>query len=157
SAHFLGITLPPLTIQSSTELANRALIEHGAADVHLRTWIASTSGGNPFFLKCLIDHHTSTGERFVIPNRVSDLLDQKIRALSQNATTVLGTCVALGRHSEISRVLNCLEMPQIDLQLAVGELESVNLIVHRDMRVEPAHSLVVEAATRLSSPLALRL
>src|SRR5262249_58181527 len=85
SERLVAIPLLPLTMQSSRELAIRALHEHSTADKHLREWIASTSGGNPFFLKCLIDHYGATGERFVVPTRLSALLDQKIVALAQNA------------------------------------------------------------------------
>jgi DNA-binding SARP family transcriptional activator len=157
SERLLAIPLSPLTMKSARELADRALREHATADNHLREWIASTSGGNPFFLKCLIDHYAATGERFVVPTRLNTLLDQKIVGLSQNAVAVLGTCVALGRHSEISRLVRSLEMPQIDLQLAAAELEAANLIAHRGARIEPTHSLVIEAVIRLSSPFLSRL
>ncbi|MGH7619601.1 MAG: ATP-binding protein [Gemmatimonadaceae bacterium] len=152
-----GLALAPLTSQSSRELTSRALAAGANADTHLQDWIAWTSGGNPFFLKCLIGHFQTTGERFVVPTSLSALLDQTVGALSGNAAMLLGTCVALGRHSEVERVLRALEMPQIDLQLAAAELEASGLIAHVGSRVEAAHALVREAATRLASPLVLRL
>ena len=152
----VSLALAPLTAESTHELTRRVLGEQ-SADAQLHDWIASTSGGSPFFLKCLIGHYQATSERFVVPTTLSVLLDQKIAALSPNAHALLGTCVALGRHSELERVLRTLEMPQIDLQLAAAELETANLVVQTGLKIEPAHSLIVDAVDRLSSPLVARL
>jgi hypothetical protein len=156
SERVTGFTLAPLATSSSKELTNRALIEH-TADHELRDWIAATSGGNPFFLKCLIGHYQTTAERFVVPATLSVLLDQKVTGLSPNGAAVLRTCVALGRHSEIDRVLATLEMPQIDIQLAVAELDLANLIVQTGNRIEPAHALVADAISRSTSAVLWRL
>jgi hypothetical protein len=156
SERVTGFTLAPLAAASSKELTNRALIEH-PADHELRDWIAATSGGNPFFLKCLIGHYQTTAERFVVPATLSVLLDQKVTSLSPNGAAVLRNCVALGRHSEIDRVLATLEMPQIDLQLAVAELDLANLIVQTGNRIEPAHALVADAISRSTSAVLWRL
>jgi DNA-binding SARP family transcriptional activator len=157
SERALGLTLSPLTNRSSRELTDRALGDSIAADEELQAWIASSSGGNPFFLKCLIGHFGATGERFVVPASISILLDQKVAALSCNARALLQICVVLGRHSEIERILAALEMPQIDLQLAAAELEARNLIIHAGRRIDPAHSLVAETVGRLTSPVVSRL
>ena len=157
SEAFLGLSLAPLTSVASSELTNRALLDQASTDKELRDWIASTSGGNPFFLKCLISHYQTTGERFVVPTSLSILLDQRISALSTNATLLLGTCVALARHSDLERVLRALELGPIDVQAAAGELESANLVLQSGRRIEPAHSLIVEAIARLMPPLVRRL
>ena len=157
SEAFLGLSLAPLTSIASSELTNRSLLDQASTDKELRDWIASTSGGNPFFLKCLISHYQTTGERFVVPPSLSILLDQKISALSTNATLLLGTCVALARHSDLERVLRALELGPIDVQAAAGELESANLVLQSGRRIEPAHSLVAEAIARLMPPLVRRL
>jgi len=156
SERVTSFALAPLAASSSKELTTRALIEH-PSDNELRDWIAATSGGNPFFLKCLIGHYQATAERFVVPGTLSVLLDQKVNGLSPNAAALLRNCVALGRHSEIDRVLDTLEMPQIDLQLAVAELDSANLICQTGKRIEPAHALVADAVSRSTSAVVWRL
>jgi len=150
SERVTSFALAPLAASSSKELTTRALIEH-PSDNELRDWIAATSGGNPFFLKCLIGHYQATAERFVVPGTLSVLLDQKVNGLSPNAAALLRNCVALGRHSEVDRILVTLEMPQIDFQLAVAELESGSLILHSGKRIEPAHALVADAVGRSTS------
>jgi DNA-binding SARP family transcriptional activator len=157
SERVLGLSLSPLTTVSSRELTNRVLQDNSLADRELLDWLSSTAGGNPFFLRSLIEHYQSTGDRFVVPSSLSVFLDQKVAALSDKAVALLGTCVALGRHSDLARVVSALEIPSIDLQVALAELEAVHLIVHAAERIEPAHSLVAETVQRLASPLALRL
>ncbi len=157
SERAFGIALTPLTTRSSRELTGRAFVENGAADPELQEWIASSSAGNPFFLKCLVGHFQTTGERFVVPATISSLLDQRVATLSPNAGALLQVCVALGRHAEVERIIAALEMPQIDLQLAAAELEMTNLIAHSSRRIEPAHSLVGETVVRLASPVGWRL
>ena len=157
SARCLGIRLAPLRDSETLELSSRALAEREVeADRELNAWIATTSGGNPF-VKCLIGHYQSTGERFVVPNSLSHLLDQQVAALGEDAATALRMCVVLGRHSSYERLSMSLELPHVRLQVAVHELERKYLIVPDDGRVQPSHWLVAEAAERSSSPIALSL
>jgi tetratricopeptide (TPR) repeat protein len=157
SERVFRLGLSSLAPDSARELTNRALIQLVATDRELRDWIVSTSGGNPFFLKCLIGHYQSTGERFVVPTTLSELLHQRVAGLSSRAAALLAACVALARHSDVDRVLRVLEMPQIELQLAAAELESLHLITQTGSRLEPSHSLVAEAIERLTPPVSFRL
>jgi hypothetical protein len=156
SERALSLTLAPLSSACSLELTNRLLAQRVSAEFALRDWIATSSGGNPFFLKCLLDHYEHTGERFVVPSSISALLDQKLAALSQTAGALLGTCVALGRHSNVERLQHTLELRPIEFQLALSDLEAAYLIAQVEGKIEPTHSLVAEAILRLTSPIALR-
>jgi len=143
---------------STRDMVSRVLDRRvlGPGD-QLREWLSHASGGNPFFLRCLIAHLQLTGERFVVPSSVNALLDQQLAALGQDASVVLGTLVVLGRHSTIERVTSILEITFHRLQLAVRELEMANLIVQQGIRLEPAHWLIAESVARTTSPIALKL
>jgi DNA-binding SARP family transcriptional activator len=158
SASGLGMSLNPLAESQAKELTQRALAERQiVADYELRDWIATTSGGNPFFLKCLIGHYQTTGERFVVPNTLSELLDQEIAALTRDGATTLRMCVLLGRHSLVDRLALALELPQIRLQIAINELERHHLVTLANGNLQPTHWLVAEAAERSATPIAATL
>jgi hypothetical protein len=155
---FLSMRLTSLAIDQLRELTTRALADRGAAaDSELRDWIAATSGGNPFFLKCLINHHQGTGERFVVPENLSALLDQQLAALSANGAAALRMCVTLSRHCTLGRLSAALELPHIELQKCILELERTHLVVLDDGRVQAGHWLIAEAAERGTPPIALAL
>jgi len=151
------ISVGPLRSSSTRDVICRVFDGEVGVDAQLREWLAHASGGNPFFLRCLIAHFQLTGERFVVPSSVSAFLDQQLAAIGQDASIVLGTLVALGRHSTIERMISTLDITFIRLQVAIRELETANLIVQQGTRVEPAHWLIAESVTRTTSPIALKL
>jgi DNA-binding SARP family transcriptional activator len=154
----LSMRLAPLAIDQLRELTTRALIDRdAAADAELRDWIAATSGGNPLFLKCLINHYHATGERFVVPSTLSALLDQEIAALTADGATALRMCVVLSRHCTLGRLSAALDLPHIELQRCMLELERTHLVVLDQGRVHAGHSLIAEAAERGAPPIALAL
>jgi DNA-binding SARP family transcriptional activator len=154
----LGLALKRLPAYQLNELTRRTFADRQIVGDHeLKDWIATTSGGNPFFLKCLISHYQSTGERFVVPNDISELLDQEIAALVPEAATTLRMCVLLGRQSLFDRLSSALELPQIQLYVAINELERHHLVTLIDGSVQPSHWLVAEAAERSATPASLAL
>jgi DNA-binding SARP family transcriptional activator len=154
----LVVPLAPLSDTSSRDLLARVFEAHiVSSDQDFLSWIASTSGGNPFFLRCLIGHYHATSERFVVPTSVSSLLDQQVSSLSANASSLLAMSVALGRHADVDRVIRALEIPYIELQAAIRELEFAHLLVRVDQRFEAAHWLIAEATRRSLPPLSQQL
>jgi DNA-binding SARP family transcriptional activator len=154
----LGIALRSLSVVAVTEMLRR--IDDSSdlfADLELRNWITDSSGGNPFFLRSLVGHYQATGERFVVPSTLSALLDQQLTSLERDSLSVLSMSVALGRHADIDHLVSALELPHIQLQGAVRELESLCLITTSANRIEPAHWLIAEAVNRAVSPIARRL
>jgi DNA-binding SARP family transcriptional activator len=126
-------------------------------DSELQHWIALSSGGNPFFVRCLVAHYQATEERFVIPSSLSALLDQQLLALNSDALSVLSMSAALGRHSTIEHLVSALQIPHIQLQGAIRDLELSNLLILSEERITPAHWLITEAVGRAISPIATTL
>jgi DNA-binding SARP family transcriptional activator len=158
SERLLAVSMPPLSQAVAAEVLDRMLDQHATApDSELWNWIAEASGGNPFFLRCLVAHFQATGERFVVPSAVSALLDQQLAVVSQEALAVLGMTVVFGRHAEMDRLVAGLELPHFQLQIAIRELEAAHLIVAKGQRIAPAHWLIAEAVTRTTSSLSQRL
>ena len=154
----LGVSLTPIALAPLTEMVARVFENHIASTDHeLHEWLVHTSGGNPFFLRSLVSHFQTSGERFVVPDTLGALLDQQLAALSDTTAAVFTMCVALGRHSNLGNLEAALELPYIQLQMSLRELDSANLICQVDDRIEPAHWLVAEAAGRATSALATRL
>ena len=88
---------------------------------------------------------------------LSTLLDQQLAALSPEAETVLRVCVVLGRHSTLDRLMNALDIHQMQLLGAVRELERVHLVAPASPTIRPAHWLVAEAVERSTPPISLAL
>lgn len=154
----VGVHLAPLRRESLREILLR-LLAPGTAEVdgQLAEWMATSSGGNPFFLRCLVTHFLTSGERFSVPTSLSLLLDRLVASLSEEARALLGMCVALARHASVERLMLALELPYSIVQSAVRELELSHLIVSNDRNVEAAHWLVAETIARASTPISLQL
>ncbi|HEY9228291.1 MAG TPA: AAA family ATPase [Gemmatimonadaceae bacterium] len=149
------ISLRPLATSSVAGIVNRLLTANElVADEELCGWLAQSSGGNPFFLRCLVSHLQSTGERFVVPSTISSLLDQQLATLGPEAFSVLSICVTLGRHSSIDHIVDALGISHLQLQTALRELEASHLISLAGRRVEPTHWLVAESVNRSTPPIA---
>ncbi|HEY9228290.1 MAG TPA: AAA family ATPase [Gemmatimonadaceae bacterium] len=149
------ISLAPLTSSSVSGIIDRLLdVRELAVDEELFEWLMHSSGGNPFFLRCLVSHVQSTGERFVVPSTISSLLDQQLATLGPEAFSVLSMCVTLGRHSTIDHIVEALGISHLHLQTALRELESSHLIAQSGFRIEPTHWLIAESVARTTSPIA---
>ena len=131
--------------------------EDGAVDSGLLTWLSETSRGNPFFLQCLIGHYQATGQASGVPQSINALLDQQMGGLSPDAASMLRMIVTLGRHSDATRLLTALEMPQYQFQNALHELERQSLVTMHGERVEAAHWLIADAAKRTNTPIVAKL
>jgi DNA-binding SARP family transcriptional activator len=158
SERLLAVAMAPLSQPVAAEVLDRALEQQETApDNELRSWLAEASGGNPFFLRCLIAHFQATGERFVVPTAISALLDQQLAVVGPEALAVLGMTVVLGRHAEIDRLVIALEFPYFQLQIAIRELEAAHLVVANGQRIAPAHWLIAETVTRTTPSVSQRL
>jgi DNA-binding SARP family transcriptional activator/tetratricopeptide (TPR) repeat protein len=156
---FFPLSIAPLAMFSLQQMLQALLLDASVAssDNELRDWFANASGGNPFFLRSLVAHYQATGERFSIPSRLSDLLDQQLTCLGTEAFSVLSACVVLGRYADVEHITSTLEIPYIQLDIAIRHLEASHLVASTAQRIEPAHWLVAEAVERLTSPISRRL
>jgi DNA-binding SARP family transcriptional activator len=150
------LSLRPLAAKSVSLIVARLLEDPLSSDAELRDWIVEVSGGNPFFLRCLIAHFQTSGERFTVPATLNTVLDQQLAGLSDTSMSILRTCVALGRHSDLEHLEKALEVSFLELQTAIAELEGAHLLVQADARIEPAHRLVSDAVDRSLSPISRR-
>lgn len=153
----LAISLRPLATAAVTQVLQELDVAGLDTDRELQNWMATTSGGNPFYLRSLVSHFQTTDERFVVPPTLSALLDQQLIALSSDALSVLSMSVALGRHSNLANLVRALEIPHIQLQGAIRDLELHCFLSLVEQRIEPAHWLISEAVIRSASPIAKRL
>jgi hypothetical protein len=128
----------------------------GCDDSSLLEWMVETSGGNPFFADCLLNHFRSTREPYSIPSELNSILDQRIASLSDDARDVLEAVVVLGRHATISRLDCMVDRSNVHLIRATRELEGSGLIVV-DKTVKPSHSLIAESVQRNSSAISHRI
>lgn len=122
----------------------------------LEAWIVEVSQGNPFFLESLIHHFEETGDRFVIPPKVSQLVDQRLMGLTADARHILGIIVRLGKRASLALIARVLELSQSQMISGVTELEKADLI-RSDAIVRPSHWLISESEGRLSTRVASNL
>jgi DNA-binding SARP family transcriptional activator len=143
----------PLGKTSALELLAHEL-ERTSTDEALFDWMFETSGGNPFFLDCLVAHYRSTGERFSIPRKLNSLIDQSIAALTTDARDVLEAIIALGRRATPPRIEQLLDISGGLLIRIVRELEARRLIGAVQGIISPSHSLISESVQRNCTPIA---
>lgn len=148
----VGYALDPLPPETATALARRVLPSaehHGrAAD------LARRSGGNPLFLRLLVQDAVhgppgtadAAGSIGVLPSGLRQVLDQHLLGALGGADTALRSTaelVALGEPVELG-VLTSLGCDPADLET----LERAGVVVveeeHRDVRCRTAHPLVGE-------------
>jgi DNA-binding SARP family transcriptional activator/tetratricopeptide (TPR) repeat protein len=146
--------LERLEPDASRQFAELALhgVDRASADT-VRDWIAETSGGNPLFLITLAAHFRQTGEPFAVPASLRDLISRRLDTLGRQSLAMLQTCVILGNHSTLPRLIHCLQLPQFELLAATSELEQAHVAKLVDDRVIPAHPLIAEVLQDRSSSL----
>jgi DNA-binding SARP family transcriptional activator len=156
--HATTIVVRPLASEAAHALATGALAGHAVgADASNLQWLLSTAAGNPFFLVSLLNHVERTGERYSIPKTISELLDQRIAALSLEATNVLEACVLLGKHATIERLVAVMELPHFQLLALLKELEDRRMITKSGELIQASHWLIADSVQRASSPIASEL
>src|SRR4051812_31673333 len=109
------------------------------------SWIEASSGGNPLYLKSLALHYRQTGERFVIPSGLRQLINRRLDTLSWNARGTLIACVILGKRCSSERLATVLEVPHLQLIVALEELQAANMVRATEQGIECAHPLIAEA------------
>jgi hypothetical protein len=149
---FRQFELLPIKDDACIGLVSSQLRTH--EDASFAKWLAETSGGNPFFLSCLIAEFLRTGERYSVPRRMTDLVDKSISGVSASGRQLLSVIVRLGHRVTIGRLNAATAMSHTEQLSAVRELERAHLIRSDDSGVRVAHWLVSESEYRLSSNLA---
>ncbi len=139
------VPLRELSVDSSQQLADWALGTELENRPHLSTRVVAASAGNPFFLIALGSHNGRSSGELEVPESVRTLLSGRLATLDNRAMAVLQTCASLGRHSTIERLVDALDLPQIDLLSAVAELCEKRFVDEEGGEVKLAHPLIVEA------------
>ncbi|HEY4215596.1 MAG TPA: AAA family ATPase [Gemmatimonadaceae bacterium] len=156
--HARTVTVKPLALEASHTIVAKALPSRRAeTDASNVEWLVSTAAGNPFFLVSLLNHFDRTGERHSIPSTISELLDERIAALSAQALSILETCVMLGKYATLERIVSAMELPHFQLLLLLRELEDRRMIVKNNDVVQAAHWLIADRVQRASSSITTQL
>jgi DNA-binding SARP family transcriptional activator len=155
--HATTIIVRPLTTEAARVLAADALAMHFGGDESNLHWLVATAAGNPLFLTSLVNHVVRTGERYAVPATISELLDERIAALSSSAMNVLEACVLLGKQATAERVVASMELPHFQLVTMLKELEDQRIIVKNRELIQVSHWLIADAVRRRSSPIATEL
>jgi hypothetical protein len=155
--HLSAIRLDGISLDAAISLIARVIGSSRGEDAFLNQWMASVSCGNPLFIATVTAHYLSTGERFRVPPTLRSLLGKRLEAIDQRTFAVVQMCAVLGKLCTVSRLISCLQMPQIDLLQAVQDAEDRLLLSVDGSRVTISHGLLSEAAVERSGELALRI
>ena len=122
----------------------------GGADAALRRMVVQRADGNPFFIEELTRDVRERGNAGELPETVQDLLTARLDRQPEPLKRLLQVAAVLGREFRLS-VLKALA-PGADVELAITELVSRELLREKDVVPEPlyafSHPLVQEAAYR---------
>jgi DNA-binding SARP family transcriptional activator len=151
------VELDPLGSSPASHLVTSALRGLAAEDdAMLHQWITDSALGNPLFIVSLVAYYKATGTRFAIPATLTELLNGRLQRTSAIAATVLRTCALLGRHCTLKSLIDCLDLTQVDLLMALEELESARLIHATGAAIVSAHSLLMDAVVAATPEITLR-
>ncbi|MGH7620784.1 MAG: AAA family ATPase, partial [Gemmatimonadaceae bacterium] len=155
--HLTTLALRPLPAAVSEELVEVALRgTSGASDASLRDWMVSASAGNPLFLHSIAAHYRATGTPFAVPASLRDLIGRRLDVLSPRSAAVLHACVVLGKLCTTRRMVSCLELPHVELVMALEELDAASALVVDSERLVPAHPLIAELVVARTPESAMR-
>lgn len=114
--------------------------------------LASTSGGNPFYLTELAAHVGRGGDPEQTPSTILDLIGAQCRVLSKGAHRVLVVITVLESRATTTRVTQVLEQPASDFMAALHELQEAGLVTTQGPAVRVRHRMVEEVALSLAMP-----
>jgi DNA-binding SARP family transcriptional activator len=151
------IHLRPLTDSSMLALSKHLVVERGAEaeSEAVRSWCATTSGGNPFFLQMLCGHYEETGQRFSVPPSIRNATIGRIERLPGDARQLLELVVLLGRNATIASAQALLNRSGRAFVDAVRALELHGFLRQVGHQIRAAHDLVSECVLGLTPPLTL--
>jgi DNA-binding SARP family transcriptional activator len=145
------LPLAPLASGACVDVLHRASADDDTLAEGLCRWMAETSGGNPFHLESLLVHYRATRQAFAVPDKLTALVDQRVRSLSETARDVLGVVVALEKFATLARVEAALDINAMLLLRSIRELEAASM-VRGGAQLEPAHWLIAESVERNTAP-----
>lgn len=111
-----------------------------------RAWCINVSEGRPYFLSELATHWMNTGRTSPAPSSLTEMLSQRISALTRDASQTLQASAILGKNATVSRLDRVLGLTPSALLAALQELEGAGLVHTSDSIVRPRHDLVAETA-----------
>ncbi len=97
-----------------------------------RSWLVNAAGGNPLFLRALLNHWIETGITDGVPPTLLDLVNQRLRRLSPDSVRMLQVIVLLGRQATIEVTQRVLEFSTVRSLDAYEELHSVGALSAAD-------------------------
>jgi DNA-binding SARP family transcriptional activator len=152
------VALGALNADATRTLTEDALNALGSrASSTTRQRIVESSGGNPLFVISLAAQCRTAGDQFSVPRSLRESLARRVDALASRTLAVLATSVALGKHATTRRLADALEMPILDLLIAVGDLVDLGLMSAKDETAMPAHPLIAEVLNDRAPAAVLRL
>ena len=152
------LALKPIDVTTVESLAEHSLREKNErTEASVIRWMADTSAGNPLFLETLIARYVEAHIAFEMPESLRGLLRRRLDGLSPTAFAVLQSCAVLGRHSTFDCIVAALNIQQVDLLLAINELDAAYAITSNSDVLVPSHPLLAELALERSSSASIRL
>ena len=152
-----SLVLRRLDESALATLVHEALVASPGVPDDVCSQIISTSAGNPLFAISLAAQCRASGNTFVIPATLRDLLIQRLGPLSDRARSVLQTCIAFGNYCTTERLIASLQLPHADLLDAIAALSDASLLELTDEVIRPAHPLITEVLRERTSPLMSKL
>lgn len=149
--------VPPLASSESTVLATAVVAAHryDLAESEVES-IATTSGGNPLFVRQLAVHRASSSTPDRLPETLADLMSERLGRLSDEGLLILRVVSVLGSCASIARLARVSGLSPAQLVSTVELLESEGLLAldARGLRLhETWQQVVIESmgpATRSS-------
>ena len=148
----LSIRVNPLKDDAALELARSLLGGTNRSEVTaVEEQILGEGRGNPFFIRLLCRHISSTKESVCLDDTIARVLERRLEQLSSVATRTLEAAVVLGKNCTYARLATVLEMTRLELLGAIEELDDRGLVEIRDGCYVSCHALLSTAvADRMS-------
>ena len=160
-ANFDLLALGPLHTDASTALLQSiALRPSDEPQPDFVSWCLTVAEGNPFFLQELAHQWIETGQRHEAPPSVSNVLQDRLSRLSDEALRFFQCCAVLGDYSSVDRVEAMLKYPPYTVMSAVEELSKAAMLVSsapelNSLHFRVRHDFLSSAALSRLSPASL--
>jgi tetratricopeptide (TPR) repeat protein len=144
-----SVRLHPLDSEASRELVRRLLRPVTETDSsRIEGQILKQARGNPFMLRLLCAHFTTSGNAESLEQTVTEILDRRVQQLSAEATRTLEGCVVLAKNCTFARLERLLEIRRRQLLCAIEELDDRGLIEVTDGFIVSSHALLADAVRK---------
>ncbi len=123
------IEVPPLSLQSSAELASRMVSDApGEGSLSLVSSLARQSGGNPFFLRELASHARHPQSPGPLPGNITSLLQRRIERMPQPDSQMLRVVLLLGGLASLERLARILGFSPLAVAGPTERLEDEGIL-----------------------------